>query len=183
MWRSDPHTPVASTRTTASSRARSSGSGRSSSRTSPGAWKVTACMGPGGYPPVGCAAMAGAFYTQDGALLVPTELTRGPWDPGAQHAGFLAVLLGRAVERCEPRDGMQVGRITFDILGPVPLAPLEVRALVARPGRNVELLEASLSGPEGEVMRATAWRLGPGELHLRQEPDRVPSGPEHGAAR
>src|SRR5215216_2734591 len=44
MWRSEPHTPVASTRTIASSRASSSGSGRSSIRTSPGAWKLTACM-------------------------------------------------------------------------------------------------------------------------------------------
>src|SRR5918997_5932424 len=42
MCRSDPHTPVASTRTIASVAASSSGSGRSSTRTSPGAWKVTA---------------------------------------------------------------------------------------------------------------------------------------------
>src|ERR671922_146101 len=171
MWRSDPQTPVASTRTTASPRARSSGSGRSSSRTSPGAWKVTACMGPGGYPPVGCAAMAGAFYTQDGALLVPSELTRGPWDPGAQHAGPPAAILGRAIERCEPRDGMQVGRITFDILGPVPLAPLNVRARVVRPGRSVELLEASLTGAHSELMRATAWRVHAGGGNPASEPE------------
>src|ERR671924_2414735 len=138
MWRSDPQTPVASTRTTASSRARSSGSGRSSSRTSPGAWKVTACMGPGGYPPVGCAAMAGAFYTQDGALLVPSELTRGPWDPGAQHAGHPSALLGRAIET----EGTLVGRVTIEVLRPVPLAPVRVTAEVVRPGRNVELVEA-----------------------------------------
>src|SRR6187397_849734 len=42
MWRSEPHTPVASTCTIASSGAISSGSGRSSTRTSPGAWNVTA---------------------------------------------------------------------------------------------------------------------------------------------
>src|SRR6266550_640219 len=45
MWRSDPHIPDASTRTTASSGASGSGSGRSSRATSPGAWKVTACTG------------------------------------------------------------------------------------------------------------------------------------------
>src|SRR4249919_2639590 len=44
MWRSEPQIPVASTRTTASSAAAGSGSGRSSTRTSPGAWKVTARM-------------------------------------------------------------------------------------------------------------------------------------------
>src|SRR5436190_2984272 len=42
MWRSEPQIPVASTRTTASSSATGVGSGRSSTRTSPGAWKVTA---------------------------------------------------------------------------------------------------------------------------------------------
>src|SRR4051812_26262212 len=47
MWRSEPQTPVASTRTRASSAASSSGSGRSSTRTSPGAWKVTARIGSG----------------------------------------------------------------------------------------------------------------------------------------
>src|SRR2546427_7393661 len=46
MWRSDPQTPVASTRTIASSGASSSGSGRSSTVTSPGAWKVTARTAP-----------------------------------------------------------------------------------------------------------------------------------------
>src|SRR5947208_1493159 len=42
MWRSDAQIPVASTLTTASSGAIGSGSGRSSRRTSPGPWKVTA---------------------------------------------------------------------------------------------------------------------------------------------
>ena len=102
---------------------------------------------------------AEAFYEPDGDLLVSSELTRGPWDPDAQHAGPPAALLGRAVERCEPRADAQVGRITFEILGPVPLAPLRASARIVRPGRSVELLEASLSGPDGEVMRASAWRL------------------------
>jgi hypothetical protein len=124
-----------------------------------------------------------AFYRQEGDRLVPSELTRGPWDPGAQHAGPPAAVLGRAIERCEPRDGMQVARVTFEILGPVPIAPIEVRARVVRPGRSVELLEASLSGPDGDVMRATAWRLRPGELQLHPEPERAPPGPEDGATR
>src|SRR5262245_41497893 len=42
MWRSEPQIPLASTLTIASSASISSGSGTSSTRTSPGAWKVTA---------------------------------------------------------------------------------------------------------------------------------------------
>src|SRR5437763_14709606 len=44
MCRSEPQTPLASTRTTASSAAIGSGSGRSSMATRPGSWKVTASM-------------------------------------------------------------------------------------------------------------------------------------------
>jgi hypothetical protein len=127
--------------------------------------------------------VAGAFYVPDGDALVSTELTRGPWDPNSQHAGPPAALLGRAVERCEPRADSQIGRITFEILGPVPLAPLRATARVVRPGRSVELLEASLSGPDGEVMRATAWRLSTRAVELEPEPppDPPPPGPDEGS--
>ncbi|HEU0023302.1 MAG TPA: thioesterase family protein [Thermoleophilaceae bacterium] len=127
----------------------------------------------------------GAFYVADGERLVPSELTRGPWDPDAQHAGPPAALLGRAVERCEAREDAQVGRITFEILGPVPLAPLRATARVVRPGRSVELLEASLEGPDGEVMRASAWRLrtAPVELEPEPPPDPPPPGPADGDVR
>jgi Thioesterase-like superfamily len=120
--------------------------------------------------------VTGAFYAVEGDALVPSELTRGPWDAGAQHAGPPSALLGRAVERCEPRDGMRVGRITFEILGPVPLAPLQADARVVRPGRSVELLEAALAGPDGEVMRARAWRLQAGDIQLDCADD-PPPGP------
>jgi hypothetical protein len=97
-----------------------------------------------------------AFYERDGETFVPSELTRGPWDPGTQHAGPPAALLGRAVEA----DGMLVGRITIEVLRPVPIAPLKVAATVVRPGRNVELVEAVMTGPDPQpVARAVAWRL------------------------
>jgi hypothetical protein len=121
-----------------------------------------------------------AFFEEDGDRLVPTEATRGPWDPGSQHAGPPSALIGRALERCEPRDGMRMGRVTFEILRPVPLAPLTVEARVARPGRSVELLEAALSGPDGELMRARAWRLQAGDVQLPG--DEPPPGPEKGDA-
>jgi Acyl-CoA thioesterase C-terminal domain len=40
-----------------------------------------------------------SFYEPEGDLYVATELTRGPWDAGAQHAGPPAALIGREVER------------------------------------------------------------------------------------
>lgn len=139
--------------------------------------------------------MADAFYSMDGDRATPTELTRGPWDPNAQHAGPPAALLARALELCEPREGARsrgatggrgaswsIGRVTAEILAPVPIEPLTVSARVARPGRSVELLEASLEGPGGEVMRARGWRLATAEIDADWEQEPAPPGPEGAAA-
>jgi hypothetical protein len=119
-----------------------------------------------------------AFFEPDGDRFVPSELTRGPWDPEAQHAGPPSALLGRAIERCGEPEGLQVGRVTFEILGPVPLEPLAVEARIVRPGRSVELVEGTLSGPDGEVMRARGWRLRTRAVEL--DPPPQPEPPRHG---
>jgi Thioesterase-like superfamily len=125
-----------------------------------------------------------AFYVPDGDRYVSTSHTRGPWDEGFQHAGPPAALLGREIERCEPRDGFRVGRITCEILRPVPIASLAVAARVVRPGRSVELLEGALSDERGEVMRATAWRVRTAELPVPAELEGpgAPPAPDEGRA-
>jgi hypothetical protein len=107
-----------------------------------------------------------AFYERDGERFVPTELTRGPWDPDSQHGGPPAALLGRAIERLDGGGDFQVGRVTYEILRPVPLTPLEVMAEISRPGRRVQMVEASLHAGEHEVIRARAWRIRRGRLGL-----------------
>ena len=126
--------------------------------------------------------MPDAFYHPDGDWLVASELTRGPWDPGAQHAGPPSALLARAIERCGELGGVQVGRITMEILRPVAIGRLRAEARIVRPGRSVELIEATLEGEQGELMRALAWRMRTRVVELRPEPprDRPPAGPEHG---
>jgi hypothetical protein len=103
--------------------------------------------------------VADAFFMPAGDRYAPSELTRGPWDPDSQHAGPPAALVGREVERLPSEERRQVGRITFEIMRAVPIAPLRVEAEIVRPGRSVELVEATLADDEGEVIRATAWRL------------------------
>jgi hypothetical protein len=112
----------------------------------------------------------------DGDRAVPSELTRGPWDPHAQHAGPPSALLARALELCEPRDGLRIGRVTVEILSPIPIEPLTVSARVARPGRSVEMLEASLEGASGEVMRARGWRLAETDITADWEQEEPPPG-------
>ena len=102
-----------------------------------------------------------ALYEPDGARWQPTALTRGPWDRGFQHAGPPAALLARALEERSGIEGGQTVRLSYDILRPVPIAPLRIEARALRPGRRVELLEAALlDDADGTpLMRATAWRM------------------------
>ncbi|HYJ71055.1 MAG TPA: thioesterase family protein [Actinomycetota bacterium] len=111
--------------------------------------------------------MSDAFYSVLGPdRFQATELTRGPWDRGLQHAGPPAALLGRAVERHGDRGDLQVARVTFEIMRPLPIAELRVATRLLRGGRSVELLEATLLAGEAEVMRATALRVRTADLDL-----------------
>ena len=88
-----------------------------------------------------------------------TVHTTGPWDERAQHGGPPSALLGRAMQRCEPRDDMIVTRFTTEILAPIPVGEIEIRARVARPGRSVQLLEAVLTAGGRGAASARAWRV------------------------
>jgi len=65
----------------------------------------------------------------------------------------------------------------------VPIGAVRVEAELVRPGRSVQMIEATLSNDEGELMRARAWRIRSGEIEI---PDDVvtmpapPPGPETG---
>lgn len=124
-----------------------------------------------------------AFYLPAGESFISTDLTRGPWDPQAQHGGPPTALLGSEMERRHPRAEAMVARITFDILGPVPLEPLSVTTRVRRPGRSVELLEGVLSAGDRDVLRASMWRIRTADTVEVASPD-LPAtpipGPEHG---
>ncbi|MGE5283190.1 MAG: thioesterase family protein [Chloroflexota bacterium] len=125
-----------------------------------------------------------AFYSElGGGSFLASELTRGPWDAGAQHAGPVAALLGRELESLDEAGEFLVGRVVFEILRPVPIGEVRLESRVLRPGRKVQLVEASLSGEAGELMRATAWLLRRGELDLPAEAvdeSPAPQGPDEG---
>ena len=127
--------------------------------------------------------MTGAFYLPldglDGERFFATAATTGPWSADAQHAGPPAALLVRAVERCAPRPELQLARFSVDVLGPVPLGEVTVRAAVERGGRGVELVAAELVAGGRAVLRARAWRTARSEsAEVAGAPVDLPPGPE-----
>ncbi len=103
--------------------------------------------------------MDALYELRDGGVFA-TEYTRGPWDPNHQHGGAPAALLMRAFEALEPDPTLQLVRVTYELLRPVPLGDLAVSVATVRPGRRVQLLEGTIRDPEGtEVLRARALRV------------------------
>lgn len=106
--------------------------------------------------------MSEPLFTRDAdGLYVPSAHARGPWDPRAQHGGPPAALLADAVQALAP--GMQVARLTYELLGPVPLAPLTLEAAIVRPGRRFQLAEGRLlhDGRPTVLVRAVLLRRDP----------------------
>src|SRR5262245_42802670 len=130
--------------------------------------------------------MAGpnALFLPDGDRFVPTDLTRGPWTPEAQHGGPPAALLAWAIDREAGGDGMMVARLTVELLRPVPVGPPGRPTRLARPGRKVQLVEASLRAGDVEVARATGLRIRTADLPLPALSDagNAPPPPEAGTA-
>lgn len=101
-----------------------------------------------------------AFYVPAGDdTLVSTRHTAGPWSPDAQHLGPPSALLVRAAEAVPADRPCVLARITVEILGPVPVAPLTARARLVRPGRSVELITGELSAGGKVVATLAAWRI------------------------
>jgi hypothetical protein len=120
------------------------------------------------------------FQPYDGGFRA-TELARGPWDPGAQHGGAPAALLMRAFEAMPAADGLAIARVSYELLRPVPIAALRVQAEVVRPGRRVQLLDASLWTDDGvEVVRARALQVQAANAPATALVP-APAGPEEGA--
>lgn len=103
-----------------------------------------------------------SLFVADGDHWLPTELSRGPWDPTALHGGPVAALIARELEQIEAPSPMHPARLTIELLRPVPLAALTVAAKVVRPGRKVQLVEITVTladAAAAPVARAIALRI------------------------
>jgi hypothetical protein len=93
-----------------------------------------------------------------------TDGTRSNWDPEIQHGSPPLALMTKLIEELAEGSGLRVGRLTLDILGAIPVAPVRVRAWVQRPGTRISMMVAEMSAArpgaeERPVARVTAWLL------------------------
>ena len=101
-----------------------------------------------------------AFYTaRPGGIFESSPATAGPWSPTLQHGGPPSALLARAIEAEPAPVPQRLARLTVEILRPVPVAPLTIRAEITRPGRKVSLVEAVGLAEGVECLRARGWRI------------------------
>lgn len=101
-----------------------------------------------------------AFYVPiDKDSFESTGATTSPWDESLQHGGPPAALLARAVESVRPDPAMPIARITIDILGGIVQGRIRTEAIVVRPGKRIELVEARLFAEDRLAVTATAWRM------------------------
>lgn len=110
--------------------------------------------------------MADSIFTLDeDGRYEPTEHARGPWDPGALHGGAPAALIATAFERIslagtdEPGTELPIARLGFELLRPIPFAPLELSTRVVRAGKRVQELAAELRAGDQLICRASALRV------------------------
>lgn len=91
------------------------------------------------------------YFVPDGDRFLATESTRGPWSREHQHGGPPAALLARAMEQLVADDAL-LTRLSFDLLRPIPVGPLTVRAHVVRAGAKVRRLQGTLATADGTVV-------------------------------
>ncbi len=95
-----------------------------------------------------------------------TEHTGGAWDLATQHIAPALGLMVHVVEKdrdARRSDGLAVTRLSYDILGTVPIAEVDVDVQVLRAGRTIELVEAVLGHGGRTAVRLRAWLMEPRE--------------------
>jgi Thioesterase-like superfamily len=104
-----------------------------------------------------------AYFERVGAhRFRATEHTGGAWDRDTQHIAPALGLLAHAVEQEHQgrrTDGLVLARLSYDILGTVPIAEVDIDVAIRRGGRTIELAEAVLSHGGRPAVRLRAWLM------------------------
>lgn len=110
---------------------------------------------------------------------LPTDAALGPWTDQAMHGSPPTMLMAREIERFPADQEMFVTRLTVELMRPAGRIPLRVGSRLVRPGRKVQLVEASLWNGEQEVARTTGLRIRRAAVEVPRSDEPTPRpGPE-----
>lgn len=112
---------------------------------------------------------------------VGTEAALSPWSDQALHGSATAMLLAREIESVPAEQQMFVTRLTVELMRPFGRTPIAAKSRMVRPGRKVQIVEASLRNGEQEVARATAVRIRTADVQVPAYAEEHPHGPPESA--
>lgn len=108
--------------------------------------------------------VADSYFIRTGpCTFAPTGHAGGAWSDEDYHFSPVAGLLVHVLEQSRGEGELQLSRVSFDILGRLPFAEVEVSVEVPRPGRTIELVQATAVIDGRAVITARAWYLVRGE--------------------
>lgn len=87
-------------------------------------------------------------------------LVQGAWNLSEQHIAPSLGLIAHAIEtdlKARRTDDLVLGRLSYDILGTIPIGPVTIEVSVLRPGRTIELVEARMLYDQRPVVLSRAW--------------------------
>lgn len=104
-----------------------------------------------------------AYFERTGpSAFLATADTGGGWKTDEQHVAPAMGLLVHLVEQhrdARRDDGLPIGRLSYDILGTIPVGPVDTDVTVLRSGRTIELVEATLGRGGRAALRLRAWLM------------------------
>lgn len=108
-----------------------------------------------------------AYFQRTGeSSFLATHHVGGAWQLDEQHIAPALGLLAHVVELdrdARRDDGLVLGRLSYDILGTVPIDEVDTQVRVLRAGRSIELVEARLAFGGRDIVLLRAWLMRPGD--------------------
>lgn len=93
------------------------------------------------------------------AIYDATPLVQGAWNPNEQHMAPVTGLLCAELLNYKHHDNMRLGRLSFDILGMIPLAQCTIKTKCIRSGKTISLIESEFWVGERLCVVARAWQM------------------------
>ncbi len=102
-----------------------------------------------------------AYFERTGpSTFAPTAHVGGAWNTDEQHIAPALGLMTHLTQLDHAQrhdEALAITRLSFDILGVLPMEAVEVDVRVLRPGRTIELVETTLSHAGRAAVLCRAW--------------------------